>query len=90
MTDLYDCSAKIHSIMRGETVKVITWERLYKAFQEDPVLLKLMEVVLRGFPQSGHDVDEDLKQYHKFSHNLHSMLLGASWATRAELSSLLH
>ena len=31
LTDLYDCSAKIHSVMRGDTVKVITWERLYEA-----------------------------------------------------------
>ena len=30
-----------------------------------------MEVVLRGLPQSSHDVDEDLKQYHRFRHDLH-------------------
>ena len=57
--------------MRGDTVKVITWERFYELVQEDPVLVKLMEVVLRGFPQSSHDVDENLKQYHKFRHDLH-------------------
>ena len=57
--------------MRGDTVKVITWERFYELVQEDPVLVKLMEVVLRGFPQSSHDVDEDLRQYHKFRHDLH-------------------
>ena len=50
---------------------VITWERLYEAVQEDPLLVKLMEVVLRGFPQSSHDVDEHLKQYHRFRHDLH-------------------
>ena len=71
-------------------MKVITWERLYESVQEDQLLAKMMEVVLRRFLQSSHDVDEDLKQYHKFSHNLHSMLLGASWTSRAELSSLLH
>ena len=46
----------INSVMREETVKVITWERLYEAVQEDPVLVKLMEVVL-----SSHDVYKDLK-----------------------------
>ena len=57
--------------MSGDTVKVITWEKLYKAVHEDQVLVKLMEVVLQGFPQSSHDVDEDLKQYHRLRHNLH-------------------
>ena len=30
-----------------------------------------MEVVLRGFPQSSYDVEEGLKQYHKFRNDLH-------------------
>ena len=64
-------NARINSVMREDKVTVITWERLYKAVQEDPLLVKLMEVVLRGFPQSSHDVDEDLKQYHRFRHDLH-------------------
>ena len=57
--------------MREDKVTVITWERLYEAVQEDPLLVKLIEVVLRGLPQSSHDVDEDLKQYHRFRHDLH-------------------
>ena len=39
LKDLYDCSAKIHSVMRGDTVKVITQEKLYEAVHEDQVLL---------------------------------------------------
>ena len=70
LTDLYDCSAKIHSVMRGVTVKVIAWERLYEGVHEDQVLVKLMEVVLRGFPQSSHDVDKDLKQHQRFRYDL--------------------
>ena len=34
-------------------------------------MVKLQEVVLRGFPQSSYDVDEELRQYHKFRHDLH-------------------
>jgi hypothetical protein len=30
------------------------------------MLVKLKEVVLRGFPQSSYDIDEELKQFHKF------------------------
>ena len=39
LTDLYDCSAKIHSVMRGDMVKVITLKRLYEAVHEDQVLV---------------------------------------------------
>ena len=88
LTELYDCSAKIHSVMRGDTPKVVTWERLYEAVQEDKVLVKLIEVVLRVFPQSSHDVDEDLKQYHRFRHDLH--VAGVSFATTSELSFRPH
>jgi hypothetical protein len=34
-------------------------------------MVKLMEVVLRGFPQSSYDLDEDLRPYHKYRHVLH-------------------
>jgi hypothetical protein len=44
---------------------------LYEVANEDWVLVKLKEVVLRGFPQSSYIVDEELKQYHKFKHDLH-------------------
>jgi hypothetical protein len=27
--------------------------------------------IMKGFPQSSYDVDEELKQYHKFKHDLH-------------------
>ena len=37
---------------------------------EDQVMVMLKEVVLRGFPRSSYDVDEELKQFHKFKHDL--------------------
>ena len=55
----------------AEEISVITWERLYEVANEDSVLVKLKEVVLGGFPQSSYDVDAELKQYHKFKHDLH-------------------
>ena len=64
-------TAAAYSLLSSEEISVITWERLYEVANEDPVLVKLMEVVLRGFPQSSYDVDEELKQYHKFRHDLH-------------------
>jgi hypothetical protein len=64
-------TAAAYSILSSEEISVITWERLYKVANEDRVLVKLKEVVLRGFPQSSYDVDEELKQFHKFKHDLH-------------------
>jgi hypothetical protein len=64
-------NATAYSILGSEEISVITWERLYEAANEDRVLVKLKDVVLRGFPQSSYDVDEELKQYHKFKHDLH-------------------
>ena len=47
--------------MSRYTVKVITWKKLCEAVHEDQVLVKLKEWLLQGFPQSSHDVDEDLR-----------------------------
>ena len=34
-------------------------------------MVKLMEVVMRGFPQNSYEVDSDVKPFHKFRHDLH-------------------
>jgi hypothetical protein len=64
-------TAAAYSILSSEEISVIMWERLYEVANEDRVLVKLKEVVLRGFPQSSYDVDEELKQFRKFKHDLH-------------------
>jgi hypothetical protein len=64
-------TASAYSILSSEEISVITWERLYEVANEDRVLVKLKEVVLRGFPQSSYDVDEELRHFHKFKHDLH-------------------
>jgi hypothetical protein len=56
---------------RQPQISVITWERLYEVANEEPVLVKMMDVVLRGFPQSSYNVEEGLKQYHNFRQDLH-------------------
>ena len=63
--------AGVHAVIRTDEIKVITWDRLYEAAQEEPLIVKLMEVVLRGFPHSIYDLDEDLRSYHKYRHELH-------------------
>ena len=61
--------ADVHAVMRTDEISVITWDRLYEAAQEEPLMVKLMEVVLRGFPQSSYD--EELRPYQKYRHELH-------------------
>jgi hypothetical protein len=64
-------TATAYSTMGSEEISVITWERLYEVANEDRVLVKLKEVMLRGFPKSSYNVYEEIKQYHKFKHDLH-------------------
>ena len=66
-----DIEAGVHGVMRTEEIKVIPWDRLYEAAKEEPLMVTLMEVVLQGFPQSSYDIDEDLRPYHKYRHELH-------------------
>jgi hypothetical protein len=51
--------------MKSDEISVITWEMLRAAAEEDPVMVKLMEIVLRGFPQSCYELDESMKPFHK-------------------------
>jgi hypothetical protein len=44
--------AAAYSILSLEEITVITLERLYELANEDRVMVKLKEVVLRGFPQT--------------------------------------
>ena len=58
-------------MMGSEEISFITWERLYEVANEDREQVKLKEVVLRGFPQSSYDVDEEIRHYHRFKNDLH-------------------
>ena len=56
-------------VERGKTSpRLITWKRLMDVTARDPVLVKLIEQVGRGFPDSQHDLPSDINEYHKFRH----------------------
>ena len=57
--------AEVHAVKRTDEISAIAWDRLYEAAQEEPLMVKLMEVVLREVPQSSYDVDEELKYRHE-------------------------
>ena len=63
--------SKVKAVMNSDKIKVITWDRLYEATQEDPVMVRLVEMVYRGFPQRCYDVNDALKPYYHFRHDLH-------------------
>ena len=58
-------------MMGSEEISVITRERLYEVANEDREQVKLKEVVLRGFPHSSYDVDEEIRHYHRYKKDLH-------------------
>merc|ERR1712106_1271177 len=56
-----------------DKLEVITWTRLAKATQEDNTMVRLMEAIHRGFPDSKHDVPQYLQEYHRYRHCLHTI-----------------
>ena len=63
--------ANANFIMNDNDISVVTWDKLKKVAEEDAAMVKLMEIVMRGFPQSSYELDETIKQFHKFRHDLH-------------------
>ena len=60
-----------NSVNSPQDLMVVTWPRLHKATQEDGVLVKLIEQIERGFPGSQHEMDNDIREFHKHRFSLH-------------------
>ena len=63
--------AATYAMMDSEAISVITWERLYEVANVDREQVKLKKVVLRGFPQSSYELDEEIRHYHRYKKDLH-------------------
>ena len=69
---VYDMMVKIQAVTLAanpktkDTLEVMTWSRLLKATQEDAVMVRLAEAIERGFPDSKHNVPQDLQEYHRY------------------------
>merc|ERR1712055_1204888 len=63
--------AAVNYIMNNDEISVVTWDKLRSAAEEDSTMVKLMEVVTRGFPQNSYELDDAVKPFHKFRHDLH-------------------
>ena len=65
--------ANVHTVMQTDRVNVITWDILYEETQRDPVMIKLVDMIIRGFPASSYDMPLELRQFFKFRHDLHTV-----------------
>ena len=50
---------------------MMSWDQVHKATQEDGVLARLMDHIRREMPDTGLEMDKDLREYHCFKHDLH-------------------
>ena len=54
-------TVNIKSVAELLNLRVITWDIVYTATQEDGVMLKLNEQILREFPDNQHEISQELK-----------------------------
>jgi hypothetical protein len=52
------------SVHNTEGLEVLGWNNVSKATQEDPWLVRLIEEVERGIPESSYDMEQELRVYH--------------------------
>ena len=64
-------SIAVMSFSGNEEMDMISWGKVYKATQEDHKLVKLIDELERGMPESSYDLEKELRLYHQFRHNLH-------------------
>ena len=50
--------------------KLVTWQELQEATNNDEVLVKLREEIQRGMADSMHEVPAELKEFHRYRHGL--------------------
>ena len=50
--------------------KLVTWEELQEATDNDDVLVRLKEEIQRGMADSRHEVPAELKDFHRYRHGL--------------------
>ena len=62
---------QVNTVLTSEKLEVISWDRVLEATVQDPVLVKLTEMIYRGFPQNTYELSDDLKPFFKFRHDLH-------------------
>ena len=52
---------------------MMSWDVIHKATQDDGTMLKLIDRIRRGMPNSGLELDKSLSEYHRFRHDIHEV-----------------
>ena len=71
MTHKPSTEAAVADLKAGPSV--ITWEIIKDNKSEDDVLAKVMEQLEKGFPDSSHQVHQDVQPYHRYHDQLSIM-----------------
>ena len=71
--DLEDVHVTINLSNSDEEVNMMSWDVIHRATQEDGTILKLMDHIRRGMPDSGLELDKSLRENHRFRHDLHEV-----------------
>ena len=50
---------------------MMLWDVIHTATQEDWTMMKLMDHIRRGMPDSGLEMDKSPREYHRLRHDLH-------------------
>ena len=69
--DLEVVHIAINSVSSDTGATMMSWNIIHRATQEDGTILRLMEHTQRGMPDSCLDLDKDLREFHRYCHDLH-------------------
>ena len=56
---------------KQEDQELLSWARVYEATQKDKTLVRVIDEVERGMPDSSYQLEKDLRPFHLFRHSLH-------------------
>ena len=63
--DLETIHAAVNLVNGNKEDTMMSWDQVHRATQEDGVMVRLMDHIQRGMPDSGLELDKDLRDYHR-------------------------
>ena len=63
----------VNLINNYNKANMMSWDVIHKATREDEPILKILDHIRRGMPDSGLELDKSIREYHRFSHDLHEI-----------------
>ena len=96
--DLEDVHVAINLVNSDKEVNMMSWDVVHRATQEERTMLKLMDHIQRGMPDSGLELDKSLRKHHRFRQYLHMVdgvlcyrdLISVPAALRANVLAGIH